>query len=97
MTQDKELSMDMLNNVSGGTYTVDESIPEVQEMIRIAIELRKYHISAGFDLNNPSRTTDFDRAIFNAYGEYIKKYGWTDGADIQIFYRYYLNDTPFPG
>ena len=87
----------IIHGFAGGTYDVDESIPEVQEIIKIAIELRRQHIAAGFDLTNPSRTTDYDHSIFDAYGKYIRKYGWSDGVDIQIFYRYYLNDTPFPG
>lgn len=48
-----ELDPDVLATVSGGAYTVDESIPEVQAFIEACKAKREYYLSIGESLDGP--------------------------------------------
>lgn len=94
MMKDKEeLSMNMLEQLSGGIYDVDESMPGVQELIRMAIFHRKMALERGEDpssLFNQSRFKSASSGIVYAYN-------LPDEYAIRIYLRYAVDGVAFAG
>ena len=88
----KAISMEELNNVSGGSkYSVDESVLGVQEFIEVCKTTRANNLSSGKVLDsNESLDWLWKKYLSYGLGDRLDCWGYGD-----ILERYYFEDPRF--